>query len=113
MKSRFSIPDQYRKQVQEQIKEEVRAYLDKKSVELAKRFCFGSIITLDDLFRSRFGQKQETLNYNYQRFADYMQHIVLDAIQETYDWANSKDPEAASKALKKELEDRGIHINFE
>ena len=113
MKSRFSIPDQYRKQVQEQIKEEVKEYLDKKSVELAKRFCFGSVVALDDLFGARFGKKQETKNHNYQLFADYMQNIILDSINESYEWADSQDPEASSKALKKELEDRDIHIDFE
>lgn len=113
MKSRMSIPPQYRKQVQEQIKEEVNEYLNKKSRELAKRFCYASVITLDDLFRNRFGQKQETLNHNYQRYASYMQYIILDAIKESYEWADSDDPEAVSKALAKELVDRGINVDFE
>lgn len=113
MKSRMSIPPQYRKQVQEQIKEEVNSYLNKQKIELAKRFCYASIITLDDIFRNRFGKKQKTLNHNYQRFASYMQYIILDHINDCYKFGDSDDPEAVSKALKKELEDRDIHIDFE
>ena len=113
MKSRMSIPPQYRKKVQEQIKEEVNAYLNKQKIELAKRFCYASIITLDDIFRNRFGKKQKTLNHNYQRFASWMQYIILDHINDCYKWGDSDDPEAASKAMEKELEDRGIHIDFE
>lgn len=121
MKSRYSVPPQYKEQVEKEIIDkyrdeviaEVKEYVTKKSVEIGKRFLYGSIVALYDLYGSRFGKKPETLNHNFQRFSDYMQNIILDAVKESYEWSDSSDLEAASKALKKELEDRGIEVNFE
>ena len=121
MKSRYSIPPQYKEQVEKEIRDkyrdeiiaEVNEYVKKKSVEIGKRFLYASIVTLYDLYGSRFGKKQETLNHHFQRFSDYMQNIILDAVKESYEWSGSTELEAASKALKKECEDRGIEVSFD
>lgn len=113
MKSKYNIPMQYRQEVEKRIQAEVNEYLNKKVKEFAMRFCYASVIALHDLYRNRFGKKKETLNHNYQRFVTYMQYLVLDAVNESYTWTDSTDPEAVSKALAKELQDRGIEVDFE
>ena len=113
MKSRISIPPQYKRQVQEQIQGEVMEYLDNVKREISRRLCYASILALDDGFRNRFGQKDETLNRNYQRFATMLQDIIHGYNRDCYEWEHSTDPEAISKAMHAELLDRGIEVEFE
>ena len=113
IRSRYSPSIDYKKQVFEQIKDEVMEYLDKTKAEYALRCCYAAILALDDRFRNRFGQKDETINKNYQNFAQAFATILQDYNRDCYIWENSDDPEAASKAMAQELKDRGIEVEFE
>lgn len=113
MKSRYSLPSQYRKQAEEQIKAQTSDYLKAVKWEITQRMCYASILALDDLFRNRFGQKDETINRNYQRFASALSNIVADYHRDCYIWEHSDNMEDMSKAMLAELKDRGIDIEFE
>lgn len=113
IRSRYTPSTDYKKQVFEQINGEVMKYLDKVKKEAGKRCCYAAILALDDVFRSRFGRKQETINANYQKFANLFAWNVKDYTQKCFDWDESKDPEAPSKAMLAELKSRGIEVEFE
>ena len=79
---------------------------------ISERLCLAAILVLDDCFRDLFGDTDEEILQNYQRFALCLGNVFSDYKRDCYEWGHSKDPEAIAKAMREELAERGIEVNF-
>lgn len=112
MKSRIPLPAEAKKYLQKQADEHIAEYFKGAQAIISERLCLATILVLDDCFRERFGDTDEEILKNYQRFALCLANMFSDYKRDCYTWGHSKDPEAISKEMRAELLDRGIEVNF-
>lgn len=81
---------------------------------ISERLCLAAILVLDDCFCDRFGENSEERLPHYKRFAECLCSMFTDYKRDCYEWGGQwDDPHAIGKAMKAELKERGIEVNFQ
>lgn len=113
MKSRLPVPAEYRKQWRKDADAEIAAYFKEAQGVISERLCLATILVLDDCFRDLFGDTDEEIIANYRRFAACLCNMFGDYKRDCYEWKGEWDnPHAIADAMREELKERGIEVNF-
>ncbi|MBQ8382034.1 MAG: hypothetical protein IJX47_02385 [Clostridia bacterium] len=114
MKAIIPLSHKQKQQLEKQAKEYARDYFQNAQHVISERLCLATILVLDDCFRDRFGETDEEIVKNYKRFALCLCNMFSDYKRDCYKWGGDWDnPRAIADAMREELKERGIEVNFE
>lgn len=113
MKARIPLTGAQKKQLDKQAEAYCQEYFKNAQAVISERLCLATMLVLDDCFRDRFGDTDEEIHKNYKRFAACLCTMFSDYKRDCYEWGGQWDnPNAIADAMRAELRDRGIEVNF-
>lgn len=113
MKAIIPLSHKQKQQLEKQANEYTREYFQNAQGIISERLALATILVLDDCFRDRFGDTDEEIVKNYKRFALCLCNMFSDYKRDCYEWGGDWDnPHAIADAMREELKERGIEVNF-
>lgn len=113
MNSRIPLTAKQKTQLRKDADAEIAEYFRGAQLVISERLCLATILVLDDCFRDRFGDTDEEIVTNYRRFALCLSNMFGDYKRDCYTWGGQWDnPNAIADAMREELKERGIEVNF-
>lgn len=107
------VPPEYEAKWKKDHDRVIRNYFYEAQGIISERLRLATILVLDDCFCDRFGDTLEERKEHYARFANCLYNMISDYKRDCYDWKGQwDDPHAIGNAMREELKERGIEVNF-